>query len=115
MTSEADLDRRRAEAVAGMRFRRLAGELHRLGERATVEFLLEVGGQHSLVRTAIETRLSDYVDRLDPETLAALGADDLHPPLHLVPDDGLAAPIENAPVGAPARSNSFIPGRTKGG
>jgi hypothetical protein len=85
MTAETELDRLRAAAIAEQRFRRLAARLHRLGERATVEFLLEVSGERSLVRSAIERRLGDYVDRLDPETLQALSADELRAPLHLVP------------------------------
>ena len=85
MTAAADLDRLLAEAAAEVRFRHLVARFQRLGDRALAEFLLEVGGRQSLVRTAIETRLGDYVDRLDPAVLVAPGADELRPPLHLVP------------------------------
>jgi hypothetical protein len=67
-------------------FCRLVGHLHRLGPRATAEFLDKLGARY-LIRTGIEQQLEDY-GRLNPKTLAAIGGDRFPPPaIHLVRDD----------------------------
>ena len=57
-----------------LRLERGAEHLHRLGARATAEFLAElataIGGQPAILRL-----LAEYQDRLSPELLRASGGD----------------------------------------
>jgi hypothetical protein len=78
MTAGTALDRLRAEAAAEERFGRLVSRFHRLGDRALLQFLDELAAERML-RTAIERRLLDYVDRLDPKTLRDLEAHEAAP------------------------------------
>jgi len=67
-----------------LRLQRGAEHLHRLGARATAEFLTEVagaiGGMPCILR-----RLAEYERRITPAMARAAGADRFPPrPLHLV-------------------------------
>ena len=61
------------------RFQLLTQRLHRLGERATGELLLELARDHGIERDIL-ARLEIYAD-LDPAIVARLGARDWPPPL----------------------------------
>jgi hypothetical protein len=75
----ADLDE-----LAQYRLRAAAVGLHRLGERATAEFVVEVAREY-LIGTPLLAKLDRYLSRLSPELLAALGADRLPPaPIHQI-------------------------------
>jgi hypothetical protein len=54
---------------ADFRFARVTA-LHRLGPRALAELLAEFGCEH-LIRSAIETKLRRYIERLTPGLLRA--------------------------------------------
>ena len=67
-----------------VRFRRDVQRLHALGARSLYELLAELGATH-LIRTPIETLVRCYVERLEPETVRAVGGDRFPPsPLYLV-------------------------------
>lgn len=59
-----------------VRFRRLIERFHALGPRPLAELLAELGAER-LLPHVLEQRLAEYVDRLAPEMLRALGADRL--------------------------------------
>ena len=66
-----------------LRFQQLCRRLHRLGERAVWEFLLELGGQHQIL-PAIEQKLEHYV-QLECAWLEIAGGTKIpDPPLSLV-------------------------------
>ena len=66
------------------RFYRLVERLYGLGPRPIAELLLELSAERML-RIVIETKIERYVERLDLDTLKALGADKMPPmPLHVV-------------------------------
>lgn len=68
-----------AEIVAGLRRRRAAEHLHRLGPRPALEAMIEIAAGADLDAT-----LARYA-RLDPDIVDALGGDDFPPqPLHEV-------------------------------
>jgi hypothetical protein len=70
---------------AALRRQHLVRHLHRLGERAVDELLVELAAAHDLEADII-ARLETY-GRLDPQLLVALGADRIAPrPLLLVGD-----------------------------
>ena len=67
--------------IRDLRFRRNCERLHRLGPRAMFEYLVDVGAARNIL-TFLENRIADFAN-LDPDVLAALGADKLPPsPLH---------------------------------
>ena len=70
-----------AMVVADWRFRRQCQRLHALGDRATAEFLAELGTERSIM-TLIDTKLTRYA-ALDPEALEVAGGDGFWPvPIH---------------------------------
>ena len=72
------------EDLEDVRFRRLIERFHALGPRPLAELLAELGAER-LLRHVLEQRLAEYVDRLDPELVKALGADRLPPtPIHQI-------------------------------
>jgi hypothetical protein len=74
----------RSADLAELRFARLVERFHRLGARTHCEFLRELGAER-LIRHVIEQKLERYLERLDPEVLRALGADQFPTtPIHLV-------------------------------
>lgn len=59
--------------------------LSRGSDRATAEFLADLGAAH-LIRLPLETRLREYVEGFGPERLRLVGADRFPPcPLMVVP------------------------------
>jgi hypothetical protein len=71
--------------LGDVRFVRQVERLHRLGPRATGEFLAELGADHFLA-TEIEVKIVKFIAALDPDVLAVVGGDCVPPiPLHLVP------------------------------
>ena len=69
---------------ADFRFARVTA-LHRLGPRALAELLAEFGCEH-LIRSAIETKLRRYIERLTPGLLRAVGGDRFPAsPIRIVP------------------------------
>lgn len=66
----------RPAPLADAHFRQLIERFHRLGPRVLGELLSELGAQ-GLLRTTIETRLEEYVARLDRGLLGATGGAEL--------------------------------------
>jgi hypothetical protein len=72
-----------ADVLADLRFARDVEALHRLGARAVLEFLVELGRER-LLRTDLEQRVRRWA-RLDRATLEAAGGDRVAPmPLWLI-------------------------------
>jgi hypothetical protein len=68
--------------LADFRFPRDVGALHRAGPRAFPELLAEFGSDR-LLRSALEVPVWGYVDRLTPDLLEVVGADQFAPaPVH---------------------------------
>lgn len=61
-----------ASSLADPAFRHLVARFHALGPRVMAELLAELGAE-GLMRTTIETRLEEYVARLDRDLLKATG------------------------------------------
>jgi hypothetical protein len=75
------------DATTALRLQRGAEHLHRLGARATAEFLAEVAGQIGGMPCILQL-LAEYERRLSPEMLRQVGGDRFAPPrLHEVPAD----------------------------
>jgi hypothetical protein len=64
-----------SQGLGRLRRQRLVEALHRLGPRATYEFVAEVVERFGLEQH-IDDRLVAYTERLTPELLAAVGADE---------------------------------------
>ena len=60
-----------------VRRQHLARQLHRLGARATAEFIAELAERFG---SGVDDRLAEYVRRLSPKMLAAVGGDGFPPP-----------------------------------
>jgi hypothetical protein len=69
--------------LVDLRFYRAVVQLHRLGPRVLAELLAEIGARY-LIRQPIEARVDEYLDRVDPVTLAAVDGDRLPPSPRLV-------------------------------
>lgn len=68
--------------LADFRFPHDVAALHRAGPRAFAELLAEFGSDR-LLRSALEVPVRGYVDRLTPDLLEAVGADQFAPaPVH---------------------------------
>ena len=77
---------RLSKAIADLRLQRGARHLHRLGERAVLEFLEDMVDRYGLTEGVLAL-LRDY-DRLTPEMLTVTGGDRFAPgPLDPVPPD----------------------------
>ena len=72
------------DPLTRLHFQRGVEHLHRLGPRATAEFLVEtadrIGGLPAMLRI-----LAEYEGRLTPDVLAATGGDRFPPRLSVVP------------------------------
>jgi hypothetical protein len=72
------------DPLTTIRLQRGAAHLHRLGARATAEFLAEVGSRIGGL-PCILSLLTDYERRLTSEMLRATGGDRFPPRLRAVP------------------------------
>jgi hypothetical protein len=78
-------DHRRLTAIERLRFDRYAAKLHRLGPRATAEFLSEIGQEHGIAR-AVLSRAETWTGQLTTEMVRAAGAGCFPPrPLRCLP------------------------------
>lgn len=78
-----ELEQQRAEAAANQQFYRQVARLHAFGARVLAEMLAELAREW-LLRVAIEEKVRSYTERLDDETVRALGADRTPPPIHAI-------------------------------
>ena len=69
-----------------LRFQRGAEHLHRLGPRATAEFLAEIVRAHGIERD-VAARLDAWRDALTPELVRAAGADRFPPSISVLRGD----------------------------
>jgi hypothetical protein len=69
--------------LSDVRFARSVVKLHKLGPRIFFELLAELG-RTKLIRVQLETLVENYVERLRPEILVAIGADDFPAIVRLV-------------------------------
>lgn len=69
-----DINPDEPKAADDNRFYHVAKKFYELGPRPMAELLLEIGAWTTR-RTAIERRMTDYLERLDPAVLRALSAD----------------------------------------
>jgi hypothetical protein len=78
----------RRDHLADQRFARSVERLIALGARGVSELFAEIAAER-LIRTLIETKLDDYIHRLeavDPEILTVLGGDRFPSRLFAVPE-----------------------------
>jgi hypothetical protein len=81
----ANDDRPPLSQIDRLRLDRSAAQLHRLGARATSEFLAEIGMQHGIALDVL-TRAENWARQLTPEMIRTAGADRFPPsPLRCVP------------------------------
>jgi hypothetical protein len=72
-----------ANVVSDLRFRRQVQHLHRLGPRATVELLAEIGAERSITNI-IDRKFATYAG-IEPEALEAARGDKFWlAPIHVV-------------------------------
>lgn len=78
------LPQQKSQYLVRLRRQRSVQALHRLGARATFEFINEMAERFG-VESAVDDRLAAYAERLSPELLTTVGGDRFAPvPLRTV-------------------------------